>query len=76
MTPEEAIKEIIIEYGRATEQNGPFNSLHEGYAILLEEMDELWSEIKMKPENRSMKCIREEAIQVGAMALRLLIDCC
>lgn len=28
----------------------PMNSLHEGYAVLLEEMDELWEWIKQKQE--------------------------
>ncbi|KKN04743.1 hypothetical protein LCGC14_1094520, partial [marine sediment metagenome] len=29
----------------------PFNSLHEAYAILLEEMDELWEEVKASQKN-------------------------
>ena len=30
----------------ATEKFGPFNSTHEGYAVIKEELDELWDEIK------------------------------
>jgi len=49
-----------------------FNSVHEGYAIILEEMDELWEAIKKKPRN--ILEVRDEAIQVGAMAVRFLTD--
>lgn len=48
------------------------NSMHEGYAILLEEVDELWAEIKKKNMNKQK--VYEEAIQVASMAIRLLHD--
>jgi NTP pyrophosphatase (non-canonical NTP hydrolase) len=48
----------------------PQNSLHEGYAVLLEEVDELWDEIKKDDGSRA----RTEAVQVAAMAVRLLAD--
>ena len=38
---EKAIKEIIKEYDRATKSFTSFNSTHEGYAVILEELDEL-----------------------------------
>lgn len=48
---------------------GPFHSDHEGYAVILEELDEAWDEIK-----RNDKVLaREEMIQVGAMAARFLM---
>lgn len=66
-----------------------FNSTHEGYAILKEEVDELWEEIKngekrikkqLRAENDMTKtaeyyhkmAIRSEAIQVAAMACRII----
>ncbi len=49
-----------------------FNSLHEAYAVILEEFDELWDEIKKK--NVDKEKVREEAIQVGAMISRLLVE--
>jgi len=55
---------------RATKKFGPFASAHEGYAIVLEEVDEMWNEIK---RNNIAKA-REEAIQVAAMAIRFLVD--
>lgn len=53
-----------------------FNSAHEGYAVLLEEVDELWDEVKKSPRKREPKAMREEAIQVAAMAMRFLVDVC
>jgi NTP pyrophosphatase (non-canonical NTP hydrolase) len=49
-----------------------FNSLHEAYAVILEEFQEMWDEIKKK--NPDKENIREEAIQVGAMIGRLLVE--
>ena len=62
--------EIEDELIRATEKFGPFNSTHEGYAVLLEEFDEMWQEIKHGTPER----MREEAVQVAAMAVRLIHD--
>lgn len=65
-------KEIEAELAKAREKHAPMNSAHEGYAVILEELDELWDEIKkQKPD--PAKC-RKEAIQVGAMAARFVVD--
>lgn len=54
-----------------------FNGGHEGYAVLLEEVEELWAEVKAsKPHDRRLKQMRKEAIQVAAMALRFVHDVC
>ena len=66
---------VFDEYHRATKMYGPFNSAHEGWAVLLEEVEELWDEVKKSPKNRDIVKMREEAIQVAAMALRFLHDC-
>lgn len=70
--------DIIDEFNRATHKHPKFNSRHEGYAILLEEVEELWEEIKKNhvknPEVKATQ--RKEAIQVAAMALRFIYDCC
>lgn len=76
MTPEQAALLVAQEYKRATLLHGPMRSAHEAYAILLEEVDELWDEIKRKPSARSVDAMREEAVQIGAMALRFLVDIC
>lgn len=71
MSPEQASKLVRAELDRATEKFPPFASPHEGYAVLLEEVDELWTEIKSHGPG-----IEDEAIQVAAMALRFLVDVC
>ncbi len=53
-----------------------FNSSHEGYAVLLEEVDELWEEVRNQTEERSYAKMRMEAIQIAAMAVRFIEDVC
>jgi NTP pyrophosphatase (non-canonical NTP hydrolase) len=63
--------DIADEYKKATSKFGVFHNTHEGYAILKEEVDELWDAIKT---NAPQAEIRKEAIQVAAMAIRFLCD--
>lgn len=65
---------VLEELGRATAKFPPFNSAHEGYAVLLEEVDELWDEVKRQKKDHPS--IRAEAIQVAAMAIRFIRDVC
>lgn len=48
----------------------PMRSVHEGYGILKEEVDEMWDDIKVN----NLEGARKEAIQVAAMAIRFVID--
>lgn len=66
-------KLVLEELERATAKFGPIASLHEGYAVTLEEMDEAWLAIRTKGTPREE--IRDELIQVAAMALRTIHDC-
>ncbi len=70
--------EIANEVKRASQQHSPMQSAHEGYAVLLEEVDELWEEIKKNPRKypETLSARRTEAIQVAAMAIRFVIDVC
>jgi hypothetical protein len=67
---------ILAELVKARSRFPIMASYHEGYAILLEEVEELWSEIKQNPKDRDAVAIREEAMQVAAMAMRFLVDLC
>ena len=66
------VKAFETELIRATRKFGPFASTHEGWAVIREEVDELWEAIKAKADTDTL---RREAIQVGASALRFLVDC-
>jgi len=72
----DATKQIFDEMLNARNKFPAFNSAHEGYAVILEELDELWEAVKLNQNTpgREEK-MRTEAIQVGAMALRFLVDC-
>lgn len=62
------------EASRAAGMRGPFNSAHEGFAVLKEEVDELWDHVKVNQKKRDLEEMRKEAIQVAAMAIRFIHD--
>jgi hypothetical protein len=72
----EILDEVESEFVSASNKFGPFNSEHEGYAVLLEEMDELWEQIRLKPELRDKFKMKKECIQICAMAIRFIHDLC
>jgi NTP pyrophosphatase (non-canonical NTP hydrolase) len=69
----EKVKNEVIYI--ATKHNG-FNSPHEGYAVMLEELDELWDEIKKKPSSRDSKYMKNECKQIAAAAICFMLYCC
>ena len=68
------LKLVENELRRAKALHGKFHSVHEGWAVLYEEVDELWDEVKKKTKERSQAKLAEEAIQVAAMAARFVVD--
>lgn len=60
--------EVVKEADRALFQFGEYASMHEGYAVLLEEVEELWAEIKTD----NIEAAELEAIQVAAVAMRIV----
>ena len=64
------MNDIEVELRNAVRKFKPFNSAHEGYAVLKEEVDELWDDIK--DNNRHGAWV--EARQVAAMAARFILD--
>ncbi len=75
-TPSEPLAELVAELSRAQRLHHAYNSAHEGYAVILEELDELWDEVKKKRELRDVAAMRKEAIQVAVTALRFVLDVC
>lgn len=105
MSTKSIAKEVVEELERAEKKFAGFNSSHEGYAVILEELDELWEIVKLNPKkiepsfergdvnvmneidlgkvdfedwqkSRRKEMMREEAIQVAAMAMRFVKCIC
>ncbi len=69
-----AIELIEREHSKAVMRFGKFHSAHEGLGIIREEYLELEKEIFKKQSEYNLNQMRQEAIQLGAMALRFIID--
>lgn len=65
-----ALALVRAEIERAALKHPPFNSRHEGYSVLLEEVDELWDDVKADRHHPAII----EAIQVAAMGVRFISD--
>lgn len=70
------LADVRDEYNQATKKHGMFNSAHEGWAVLFEEVDELWDEVRKKRSNRDPRAMRGECVQIAAMALKFTMSCC
>lgn len=71
----EKIFELIKEeFNSATINNNSYNSAHEGYAVILEELDELWDEVKKKNSLRDKNLMKKEAVQVASSSIRFIYD--
>jgi hypothetical protein len=50
------------------------NSVHEAYAVILEELDEFWEECRKQTGQRCKTSMRKELIQIAAMCARAIED--
>jgi len=66
---EKVITDFCVEINFGIKKFGDYRSYHAAYAVILEEVDELWDALKTK--DRDYVHIYEEAIQVAATAYRL-----
>lgn len=76
MTYDEALQLVRDEVHKARSKHRKFASAHEGYAVLLEEVEELWDDIKAD-KHKSPDTAHEplkEAIQVGAMVVAMIAE--
>lgn len=64
------LSDVDAELQRAEAKHRPMNSLHEAYAVILEEVDELWDLARLKSEARDPAAVRMELVQIAAMAWR------
>lgn len=72
-----AFRDISNELDRAWKLfPRPSASAHEAFAVLKEEVDELWEAVRLNQRyGERDEYIRTEAVQVAAMAIRLLAEC-
>lgn len=68
--------DALNELHKAQSAYPPFNSPHEGFSVLNEEVFELWEHVRAKQGKRNITEMRKEAIQVAAMALRFAEEVC
>ena len=72
---DKALAEIKIEVANAkTVYPDNFVNQHEAYAVILEEVDELWDEIKKNQKKYDLTAQRKEAKQAAAMLVRLMVE--
>lgn len=74
----DAFKLVLEELTKAQQKFAPMVSPHEGIAVIREEFDELWKEIKDNKRDPQFygAAMTEEAAHVAAMGIRFLIDIC
>lgn len=76
MTDETALDLICRELSRARRLYPQFHSGHEGIAVIQEEVDELWADVKASKGLRQSAAAGAEALQIAAMAIRFVTDLC
>lgn len=67
---------VYEEYQKAIAKHERFHNAHEGYAVIKEEFDELWDEIRKKESARSKEAMTLEAVQTCATLIRFLVEIC
>ncbi len=70
------LEEVELEVERANGMYPAFHSPHEGYAVIKEEIDELWEEIRANKTCSGNRPMRNEAVQVAAMAIKFIENLC
>ena len=68
------INDVKATLGHAVAMHKPFNSHHEAYAVILEELDEYWEEVRKKRSRRDNIKMRGELRQIAAMAIRAPVE--
>lgn len=74
LSNEDFLLRVAAEHERATRLHAPLNSAHEAYAVILEELDEFWDEVRKKRANRSLDAMGTELVQIAAMCCRAYYD--
>jgi hypothetical protein len=67
--------DVSIEVKRAMSKHAPMHSLHEAYAVILEEVDEFKAEVWKKQKERDTADVYTELVHIAAMVARCVADC-
>lgn len=67
-------KLVKKEITKARKKHGKQNSIHEGFAILLEEVDEFWEHVRAKSHQRNYAELLKELVQIGSCAQKTAED--
>jgi len=65
---------VKAELAGARAGHGPIATAHEGYAVILEELDEFWEEVRKKRKDRDPHLMLHELVQLAAMVQRTAED--
>lgn len=68
-------QKVEMEVSRARKKHPAIHSFHEGYAVILEELDEVKEEVWKKSSKRKKKNLLAELVQTAAMCQRMAEDC-
>ena len=69
------LREVRDEYESVRREHGEhYHSAHEGWAVMFEEVDELWDEVRKKRKNRDPRSMRRECVQVACCALKFALS--
>jgi hypothetical protein len=68
-----ALADVKNETLIAMTKHSPMHGPHEGWAVIMEECDELWDEVKKKHGGRDAAAANE-AMQIAAMAVRYMLE--
>ena len=66
--------DVGLELEKADAQHGRYNSYHEAYAVILEELDEFWDIVKMKSQDRDHVDAYYELVQIAMCCVRTTRD--
>lgn len=64
--------DINAEIQAARRHGSTFASLHEAYAVILEELDEVWDIARQKRMDRDRAELYKELVQIAAMAIKAI----
>lgn len=68
------LQQVEAEFRRKTAKNDALHSCHEGWALIYEEVDELWEEVRKKKKLHDPTLMENECKQIATLAVRFMHD--